>query len=463
MTTKKTNEIKTGEPFSSLFKIYPDIYNEVFNDMKENGFDPNDPLLIWKEEDILIDGHTRLKATTELKIDEIPVNHISFESEEDAIQYAVKRNANRRSITTGDKLRLIRIIDEVKQRGGKHGNQYISGKDLNLSLCQYDENSDESKKSSEITGKLLNVSPTQVNKMRTLLSYGKESDIEAVETNQMSIDEAWKKAKIEKERIESEKKAEKQVVQTFNRTNDNIEWALWTWNPVTGCKHGCIYCYARDIANRFFGGFEPQFHPKRLEAPQNTPIPSVNEIGEHNVFVCSMADLFGEWVPQSWIHDVFESIRNAPDWWNFLLLTKNPKRYEYLFFPEKCWIGATATNQSQMDTALRVFKQLRKNVKNVLFISCEPLQEEIIIKDDLKCVDWLIIGGRSRSTRMPEGQPEWEWVNHLLCKANDSGTKVYFKPNLTVRPKEYPELKNDSSQDAMDLFTTDEFIEISNS
>lgn len=276
--------------------------------------------------------------------------------------------------------------------------------------------------------------------MRTLLSYGKESDIEAVETNQMSIDEAWKKAKIEKERIEYEKKAEKQVVQTFNRTNDNIEWALWTWNPVTGCKHGCQYCYARDIGNRFFGGFEPQFHPKRLEAPQNTPIPSVNEIGEHNVFVCSMADLFGEWVPQSWIHDVFESIKNAPDWWNFLLLTKNPKRYEYLFFPEKCWIGTTATNQSQMDNALRVFRHLRKTVKNVLFISCEPLQEEIIIKDDLKCIDWLIIGGRSRSTGMPEGQPEWAWVNHLICKANDSGTKVYFKPNLTVRPKEYPVL-----------------------
>ena len=25
------------------------------------------------------------------------------------------------------------------------------------------------------------------------------------------------------------------------------------WNPVTGCLHGCEYCYARGIANRFAG------------------------------------------------------------------------------------------------------------------------------------------------------------------------------------------------------------------
>lgn len=29
-----------------------------------------------------------------------------------------------------------------------------------------------------------------------------------------------------------------------------IEWADSTWNPVTGCLHGCEYCYARRIAER---------------------------------------------------------------------------------------------------------------------------------------------------------------------------------------------------------------------
>ena len=30
-----------------------------------------------------------------------------------------------------------------------------------------------------------------------------------------------------------------------------VTWADMTWNPVTGCLHGCEYCYARRIANRY--------------------------------------------------------------------------------------------------------------------------------------------------------------------------------------------------------------------
>lgn len=44
----------------------------------------------------------------------------------------------------------------------------------------------------------------------------------------------------------------------MNETNDNIEWAAYSWNPITGCLHNCPYCYARDIANRFYAQkFEP--------------------------------------------------------------------------------------------------------------------------------------------------------------------------------------------------------------
>jgi len=32
----------------------------------------------------------------------------------------------------------------------------------------------------------------------------------------------------------------------MNKTN--IEWAEYTWNPVTGCLHGCEYCYAKALA-----------------------------------------------------------------------------------------------------------------------------------------------------------------------------------------------------------------------
>lgn len=40
----------------------------------------------------------------------------------------------------------------------------------------------------------------------------------------------------------------------MNKTK--IDWCDSTWNPITGCLHGCEYCYARRIANRFGAGWE---------------------------------------------------------------------------------------------------------------------------------------------------------------------------------------------------------------
>ena len=37
----------------------------------------------------------------------------------------------------------------------------------------------------------------------------------------------------------------------MNIHKTDIEWCSHTWNPVTGSKHGCEYCYARRMASRF--------------------------------------------------------------------------------------------------------------------------------------------------------------------------------------------------------------------
>jgi len=223
---------------------------------------------------------------------------------------------------------------------------------------------------------------------------------------------------------------------TLNQTNENIEWAKWTWNPVTGCEFNCPYCYARDIGIRFQGGFEPTYHADRLIAPHNKKVPTQAEtdIGYKNVFVCSMGELFGDWVPQKWIDDVLLVVRSAPQW-NFLFLTKNPKRLVGIDWPENAWVGTTVDVQARVEPAQEAFRQLNASVK---FLSCEPLQEQLDF-DDMSMFDWLIIGGRSKSAGMPAFQPEMEWVKALTMKAWNSGLKVYWKPNLTRRPREYPE------------------------
>jgi len=229
---------------------------------------------------------------------------------------------------------------------------------------------------------------------------------------------------------------------------DGISWAKWSFNPITGClgpdgKGPCNYCYAKDIRKQRFNDheFKPTFYPERLDAPKNTKIPKgkENEPGIRNVFTVSMGDLWGNWVKDSWIEKVLISTINNPQW-NFIFLTKNPSRYLDFFemFPPNCWIGATADTQERADIALDVFDKL--NVPNVKFLSCEPLSERIFLDDayGLIPIDWLIIGGRSRSTGMPAMQPKWEWVENLLFQAENADIPVYFKPNLLVRPKQFP-------------------------
>lgn len=110
---------------------------------------------------------------------------------------------------------------------------------------------------------------------------------------------------------------------TFNSSKGaGVSWAAWTWNPVTGCLHNCRYCYAREIAvtGRFSAaypaGFTPIFHPERLTAPANTRIPRAHrdDPAWSRVFVVSMGDLYGRWVPDHWIHDVHEAMCSNPQW-----------------------------------------------------------------------------------------------------------------------------------------------------
>ena len=126
----------------------------------------------------------------------------------------------------------------------------------------------------------------------------------------------------------------------MNRTR--IEWTDFTWNPVTGCLHDCDYCYARKLTVRFPAnfpsGFAPAFHPERLGQPCRVKRSS-------RVFVCSMADLFGAWVPDDWIGAVFDAVRSCPRH-TFQFLTKNPARYASLDLPANAWYGTTVDRAS---------------------------------------------------------------------------------------------------------------------
>lgn len=406
------NKIKTIKPFKEIFPIDVRIKNAIKKDMKTNGYDKSKPIDVWNG--ICIDGHTRLQAAKESGIDVVIFEH-KFKTQDEAIRYAIHNQSDRRNLTDAEIMRCVQLLDKRKQAGRP---DKLAPPGANLS------------KSSSDTAETIGISQRKVEKTRTLLDHATEKTKKAVESGQMSINWAYK---------ETQERRAYQVKKTFNATNEKIEWAKWTWNPVTGCEHGCKYCYARDIANRNFPNkFKPTLYKERLSAPANTKIPNgrINEEGIKNVFVCSMGELFGEWVSQEWIDRIMESIKANPQW-NYLFLTKNPKRLVKIDFPPHCWVGATIDTQSRVKPTEDAFRKVNAKIK---FISCEPLLEPIKF-NNLDIFDWIIIGGQSETMNMKEFQPKWEWVESLVNQARRANCKIYMKPNLKSRIKEYPEIK----------------------
>ena len=253
-----------------------------------------------------------------------------------------------------------------------------------------------------------------------------------------------------------------------------IDWCDSSWNPVTGCLHGCGYCYARAIANRFgwhanepdinervlyempvSGGrkgpypfdFAPTFHQYRLGEPAAW-------IKPRNIFVCSMADLFGEWVPDEWIEEVFKACDEAPQH-RYLFLTKNPGRYCDLeragIMPngDNFWFGATFDHSNwpgpdgphKIPGRPTTFALCEKMVHDAgdfyfpfapeknRFVSFEPLLYDIGAHIGSTGAQWHIIGSET-GNRKGKVTAQREWVEHIVEYSDRNHIPVFMKESL---------------------------------
>ena len=269
-----------------------------------------------------------------------------------------------------------------------------------------------------------------------------------------------------------------------------IDWCDATWNPVTGCLHGCEYCYARRIAERFgsvgteintengyecdlYEGtgenhvlekpdmrewksgkitkapypfcFDPTFHRYKLDEPQHWKKP-------RNIFVCSMADLFGEWVPDEWIEQVFAACDAAP-WHRYIFLTKNPKRLCRMAIATKIFLWNVDHPDSQVHPKTEEYVEVMRlpirdnwwfgstidnrkaecfrcgNTWNT-FTSIEPLTEYLDMGIGSFGNDrWTIIGAET-GNRKGKITPKREWVENIVEAAQITGVKVFMKESL---------------------------------
>ena len=203
----------------------------------------------------------------------------------------------------------------------------------------------------------------------------------------------------------------------MNKTK--IEWCTMTWNPVTGCKHGCKYCYAAKISERFGWSFEPEIHRERLEEPQLKKQPQ-------NIFVCSMSDLFGDWVPYEWLEKVFDVCNGAPQH-RYLFLTKNPSRYVELakngLLPsgDNYWYGSTTPTQGG---------QYWYPASHKTFRSIEPILNKFDrFTVPIRYADWVIIGAET-GNRKGKVIPKYEWIENIVENCRWTGTPVFMKKSL---------------------------------
>lgn len=227
------------------------------------------------------------------------------------------------------------------------------------------------------------------------------------------------------------------VVSGLNATNEHVDWAAHTINPVTGCLHTCTYCYARSMGEkRYKQGFYPTFFPRRLASIRHASGPTDPEhVREKNVFVGSMSDIFGKWIPDWMIQMVLDAIEYTPDL-NFLFLSKFPQKMSSFEFPDNAWVGTTVDRQSEVD---RAEKHLAKVEASVKWLSCEPMLEPLEF-DDLSVFDTVVIGAQQAyAGTCKEIQPKFVWVADLCAAAREAGCTLYLKDNLNLTlPKELP-------------------------
>lgn len=239
-----------------------------------------------------------------------------------------------------------------------------------------------------------------------------------------------------------------------------IEWTDYTWNPTGGCFHGCTWkmpdgsiteCYAKTVAEglaqaAYKAGFEQHYWREHtLNEPLQLKEPS-------RIFVGSMADLFGHWVPEEQIRRVLGVMRQA-EWHTFQTLSKYPIRLpDFNPFPRNVWVGVSLPAghlMSEKGAARALESYLRQMTRlqaRIRFMSLEPLWfdagrvlEKWAEHHEGLPFEWVIVGAATNG-RIAY-QPEPSWVERVVGLMEDLAIPVFFKGNLKWSPwrEEFPQ------------------------
>ena len=216
-----------------------------------------------------------------------------------------------------------------------------------------------------------------------------------------------------------------------------------TWNPITGCRHDCSYCWFLDMVRgrlkgtkKYINGAEPTFHPSELKKKFKP--------GEF-VFVTDMGDIFSDGIDPDQIESVLKHIATFPGT-DFLLQTKNPVRFNTLLasgieIPANCYLGTTIESDKHYfgnwhsqapSTFIRYMAMTLIPTNHRRFLSIEPIVDFNL--EDM--VGWIRrikpqiieIGADNHNKKLPE--PSWEKVEKLISSCRSLCPDVKLKDGL---------------------------------
>ena len=247
-----------------------------------------------------------------------------------------------------------------------------------------------------------------------------------------------------------------------------IQWTDITKNPIHLIKsdgsngghwchkisEGCANCYAESQNNNSFFKFASHLKytgnpPENLILDESILQEIISIKSPKKIFICSMTDLFGDWIPEYWIDQIFATMLIAKHH-TFQILTKRPQRMkEYLSKPyhlniaryidqhfgdkfahenyelpaKNIWLGVTCENRKAVAQRLPLLLETPAKVR---FLSCEPLLEGIYLALDEfdHKPNWVIVGGESGTNAR---FCNIDWISSIVGQCELSKIPVFVK------------------------------------
>lgn len=215
------NSLEVVAPFKDVFPINPAVRDAIEWSMKEDGYDEGFPIIVWLERKCVLDGHTRLDVAKSLGL-QVPVVYKNFTEEDDALEYAINCQKNRRNLTDADIWRYVKALDQRKPPGGEaheRGNQYKSGS------ASRDALPPKPNRTAAKTAEIIGTNTTKVERVRLLMDRAPEEVKNRLEGNgpPITINRAYQLTKQEEDKKRQEKPTKPEQLRNlfdFSRKQD---------------------------------------------------------------------------------------------------------------------------------------------------------------------------------------------------------------------------------------------------